>query len=400
MPTPLPPGEKTAFIALVNVRNPTEAVRLATLLNNYEDIKAAIGRQLDDFAANPQYLIEGMAVFTPAALTAVGIVNGVTTNVVINDPVLWVNSSTTGGIVITANNKGFAILGNSQINNITVNAARDLDRIYIGPGSLVNIMDSTAAGAFINNIYIACERGTPGSLNTIKYGSMYGSLQIDPGAYFGGIENVDVTAPCGIPVINMIATQATDTSVLVSWVPPGAGGFLSIDMYFRKSGDQLWILANGDDGTFVDLTGFVFRRLERNTYYDFKAVVTCNNGGVANTIITAQTTSCGIGNQLALYKDCKVTIYIKAVPDPNPLTNIQYLCNGATIAKEYPQGTTLTIPYFAGPGKNILAPFVIDNANVSDLVFDPITGKWDASGSTILSFSEPMVIELNVSLPV
>lgn len=394
MPTQIPGGEKAAFIAIVNVRNPTEAVRLATILVNYEDVPTAIGRQLEDYSENPQYLNECLAVLDNNNLQAAKVYFNYNQVGNTNDPLLWVNSS--GPVTVTQNNAGIGLLGASSISLLTVNTNITLSNLYVGPGSTVNLLDATATGSFVANIYVRNIRNNPGTLSGIKFGSTAGTPVVDEGAYYGGIVSIDPATPCANPVTGMAASRPTNNSVLISWVPP-VGGYLSIDIFYKKLDSKTWLGVTDDDGDYVtDNTGFIFRHLPADTWFDFKVVVECTAGGFANTTITTQTVCCSPGTQLTVYKACKIDVYIKDAPDP---TQTQTLCNGVVLAKEYPSGSTLTIPYLVGGGKNILAPFLVDNTNANDVTFNPLTATWDASTSTIVSFSQPMHIEINVNIP-
>lgn len=392
MPTPIPSGEKTAFIAIVNAVDPQEALRLATVLVNYEDVPTAIGRQQDEYAANNQYLTECLNTLNQGALIAAGTIFNQTTSAPTTNPALWVNSQTTGGINITTTDPGFGILGNSNINKITLSASVILKNLYIGPGSTVDALDGSATGAITNTIYLPYLKSTPSALNIVRFGSTVGSVQVDKGSYYGGIESYDPNLPCALPVTGISATEVTQNGVLISWTPPGSG-YIFITTFYRLTNSKPWILADEMAGEFVGNTGFIFRNLEADTYYDFQVSVMCNNGGINSQTITTQTTCCG-GGDLTIYKQCGITVLIVATPDPS---DVLYLCNGTPIPRQYPAGTTLTIPYLAG--KNQLIPFIVDNANLNDVPFNPVLGEFNAAASTLTKFVIGNVVQMNFSLP-
>lgn len=393
MPTPIPAPEKAAFIAVVNVVNPQEAIHLTTALVNYEDIPWVIDRQIIEFTDNIQYLLAAITTLNQGFLTAASIYVNAALAVNVNDPVVWINSTTTSSITFTTNNPAFPVLGNSTINSIIVNAGIELGRLYIGPGSTVNVLDSTAAGAVVRDVRIRFVRSTPGSLNAVKYGSTVLNYRIDEGANFGGMETADPLGPCAIPVTAMAATEVTHNGVLISWTPPGSA-YIAINIDYKKTNSKVWIPVSEEIGEFIADTGFIFRQLEADTYYDFRATVVCINGGTVSTQITALTVCCGAGAQLMLYKPCKVRVLI--VASPNPAATIT-LCNGVTIPEEYPVGATLTIPYLAG--KNLLTPFVVDNGNANDVAFNIATGEFNAAVSTLVSFIDGNIVEINAVLP-
>lgn len=402
MPTQLPSGEKSAFIAIVNAVDAFEAQRLVSVLNNYEDIPTAIARQLNVFAANPKYLQEAMAVFTNSALVTAKIYNGQSSAIgTVSDPKLVVGSQLTSGMNITANNIGFAVLGNSNVSNITVSANKSLNNLYIGPGSTVDILDSTATGAFVTGIQIKNFKNSIGSLNAIKQGSTIGNVIVDDGAYYGGYSSVDTQATCAIPVTALAANAITTNSIELDWTNP-ANGFIFATVYFRRKGNATWLKATEVNGDFLGDNGFIFRDLEDNTYYDFKVVVTCNNGGESTpTTLSSKTVCCGSGggDTTQVYKACKITILIKDTPDP---TNTQTLCNGHVIAKEYPSGTTIAVPYLIGRKAEILEPFILDNSNMQQFTetnFDDSTGTWTAS-TNLVKFLDGSVATVNVNLPI
>ena len=103
MPTLIPNIEKQAFIAIVAVRNPNEALRLQSVLNYYEDVPIAIGRQQEDFAYNNGYLTAAMNTLDNTNLLAAGIYYKQQLLAPLSTPpVMWINSSTNTGIVIAS----------------------------------------------------------------------------------------------------------------------------------------------------------------------------------------------------------------------------------------------------------------------------------------------------------
>lgn len=398
MPTAIPSGEKSAFIDIVNVKNPFEATRLATVLVNYEDIPTAIARQLDEFAANPLYLYEAMKVFTNAGLTNAGIYNDQgTIGILVTDPTLIISTIFTAGVTFTLDNVGIAILGNTSINNLTVAAGKTLGNLYIGPGATIEMLDSTATAARVYNIEIKNFKNTIGSLNAIKVGSFIGSEPaVDPGAHYGGFSNVDPSAACALPVTGLTLTKVTPNSVELSWTNP-AGGFIDVIPYYRKYKEAQWLRADEIVGSFTNVTGFVFRELVENTYYDFKVVVICNNGGQsAAAEISAKTVCCGEADQTGNY--CRFVILVKDTPNP---ANLQTLCNGVEVQKEYQSGTDLVVPYLVGRKKDMLESAIIDNTPYQLFIdlFDDITGTWYGASTYMGQFIDGNVITLNLNMP-
>src|ERR1700761_9554897 len=100
MPTPIVSGQKTAFIALANALNPQEAMRLDVVMVNYSDIPNAIQM----FIAYPNFMNEGMAIFSPndSDLQDAGIYVGKTLSPQTDNPSMIINTTVTGGILITA----------------------------------------------------------------------------------------------------------------------------------------------------------------------------------------------------------------------------------------------------------------------------------------------------------
>lgn len=407
MPTPLQPGEKPAFIKLVQAApppgGPAEAQRLESILNNYEDIFTCITRQLESFASNNAYLTQALACFDDTQLQLVGIWNNKTiSSPPLSDPVLVVNSTFTDDLILISPqpsppvNQVLCILGNSAIYGVSLEENANLSELYIGPGVTVNQVDASQPGALINIIWLPFLRSTASSLNSAVFGSHINDFLIDKGSYFGGFTNDNPEAVCDSVVTSMQATEITKNSILVSWTPP-RDPYLFINTFYRKTNSDVWIAATEDDGDFVNDTGFIFRFLESDTWYDFRAAVTCNNGGISNTDITTQTVCCGAGTQLLLYKTCPITILISETPDSPPLG--QTLCNGVSIDLHYPPGPTITIPYLATVNCAVLLPFVLDNVPYQLMPFNKTTGTWDANGTPIGSFIDGNVITVNVSLP-
>lgn len=396
MPTALPSGEKSAFIAIINAQNPIEAGLITPLLNNYEDIAPiGIARQLGTFANNPAFLKEAIGVFTDAALVAVGIYNNKSSGSEVTNPVLLINSHFTGGITISTNQVGLGLLGSSTVNIIVIAAGVYLQNLIIGPGSTLDVLDVTADGAFISSIAVTFAFSTPGFLNTLKYGSHYGTVYIAPGSYYGGIQNIDPAATCAAgPVTGLIASNVTHDSILITWVPPSSG-YLFLNVQYKKSDSQVWIAATFETGDFVKNTGYIFRGLDEDTYYDFRVQTVCNNGGVTYATTSSKTICCGGGGGTTTGDSpCLITVYIKASPD---LSKMITLCNGVEIQQEYPEGATLTIPYLAG--KTVTSDVTVSNLPYQVFPYDSTTGTWDASTTPLTLFQEPNIFSVQCLLP-
>jgi len=290
MPTPIPAPEKTAALDIIKVLDPVEADKLNTVLVNYEDVVNLVGRSLPVFEYKNSYLQQVMACFNANQLMAVGIYfnnNGP----IGNDPRLIIDWTVTGGATtITANSPGLGILGNSVVDLLTVSAGFSLKYLWIGPGSKLIELDATAAGAFVNNIFIRNLRSAPGELTAIKFNSGIGSVEVDPGAIYGGIQNNTPGQVCAIPVTNLAATDVTHNTVKLGWTA-SPGPVLMLNIYYKKTEGSVWILATEMVGDFIT-DGFIFRTLAKETKYDFKVSVTCLNGGIADATLSEVTLCC------------------------------------------------------------------------------------------------------------
>jgi hypothetical protein len=405
MPTPISPTDKSNFIDLVRVApspgGPQEAIRLQDIFNTYDDVIIAIGRQLSLYSGSNAYLIECMATLNDTDLKNVFIFN-----MKIDDPSsgpsnprLICNSTFTGTINITSNSDGLVILGNSSVSRVQLAANVNLANLYLGPGCTVDVLDASASGAFVSNIWLTFMNNTASSLNSVVFGSGIGAVHIDEGAYYGGQDPNDPQLPCAKAVTGLAASDITNNSVALSWTP-AADGWLFLNLYYKKKDSSVWIQAGeAIGGYFVTSgapTGYTFGNLDPDTWYDFRVSVRCNNGGVAVTQISAQTVCCAT-NPLSMYKDCPITMTIQT-----PATPIggQYLCNGIQIDTFYPPGTTVAIPYLASVNCAVLNPFIYNGVSYQNVPFDPYTGTWDVSGvSGIGSLSDGDVVSVNVSLP-
>lgn len=421
MPTPLLPGEKQAFIALASIApfpgGAGEADRLQSVLNYYSDVYTAFMRQLDLFATNTQYLKQAISCFTDANLQAVGIFNNkqVTSPTMVN-PVLLINSNYSF-VDISENSPpssppfqpALTLLGNSYIGRLTVHAYTGISELYIGPGSTVDVADasqilgSPPISARINKIYLPYMRSNPSKLNAVTYESQIGQVIIEDGSYYGGIQSYDPKAICNEPVANVVVTETTKNGFLVSWTlpaigsPPSSNSYLFINIFFRKSSSHPWIQVNQGieyDGDYVGDTGFIFRCLDSDTFYDIKIQTVCQNGGRANVITTFQTVCCGAGTVMNQYLDDTIRVLIKT--SPNPATT-QTLRNGTVLPKEYPVGATITIPYLAG--KYVFPDILIDNVNYQDFPFNDATGVFDATTTPLGAFIDGNVVSIGSSIP-
>lgn len=403
MSTPIQSGDKAAFIAIVNAASypggPLTASYLTSNMNNYEDVAAAIYQQLDYFSENVGYLMSCMACLTnDTALQSVGIYVGKTSNTTLVNPNLIINSTYTGGVNITADSPRLAILNASSINLITVSVAKTADWIYIGGGSSVDLVDSSAVSgmtaAQINGIYLPYQRSTPSSLKGAMPGSHIGNVFKEDGSYYGGILNYDPQTTCANPVTSLQALNITHDSVELSWALP-ASAYSFITPYYREVNSLESIKATTDIGFYMQNVGFVFTKLKPDTFYEFLVRVKCNNGGISDTTIVAKTPCCA-GSEKSGYKFCAVVCLIRAAPDP---TNVQTLCNGVTIPKEYLAGTTLTVGYLGSVYAEIVTDLVLENVPYQLMPYNRATGTFDASTTPILAFPADSTVTFGVSIP-
>lgn len=405
MPTPIDPTEKTNFIALVTVApqpgGPREASRLQDILNDYENITTAIGRELSLFSTANAYLIECMAVFNDTQLQNVHIYNNKVDSPTASpgNPQLICNSTFTGTTTIGANSNGLCLLGGTAIKRIQLSPNVNLQNLYIGPGVTVDVLDASASGAFVSNIWLPFANNTASSLNSVVYGSGIGNVQIEEGSFYGGQDQNDPQLACAKAVTDLLASNITHNSIDVTWTP-AASGWLFLTLSYKKASSSVWIAAGEAIGGYSITsgapTGYTFRELESDTWYNFKVAVRCNNGGLAVTEVTAQTVCCAT-SPVDLYKSCPIAMTILTPATP---TGGQYLCNGIQIDTYYPSGTTVAIPYLASVNCAVLNPFIHNGTSYQNVPFDPYTGTWDVSGvGGIGSLVDGDVVSVNVSLP-
>lgn len=410
MPTPLPPTEKANFISLVRVApypgGPNEADRLQTILNTYDDVITAIFRQLELFATNNAYLTNCLNVLNQVNVEAAGIwFNTSISSPPLTDPILIVNSTITEVILNPASPPAFkqlCILGSSYIGKVYLEPGATLNDMYIGPGAVVDIHDSSAfsgsppAYAITQRIDLPFLKNTPATLNAIAYQSVVNQVYVEPGSNFGGVQTDDPNLPCTQQVTGITATEITKDSVLVSWTKPAS--YLFIDVYYKKTRSNVWVKVDDSSGSWQpNDSGFAFSCLESDTFYDVKITSRCLNGGLASNTVTFQTVCCGSGSMLSLYKNCQIKMLISSTPDSPP--NGQVLCNGVSIDLHYPPGTTITIPYLATVNCAMISDIVVDNDVYQLVPFNKATGTWDFSSTSIGGVNEGSVVTVGMSLP-
>lgn len=297
MPTPIPSGEKTAFINIVKAApypgGPIEADRLNTLLNNYEDIIVAIMRQLTLFASNNQYLTQAIGVFDDPSLQNVLIFNNKTVNnlTTVTDWAMLINCTVDGTLRLTTSFPGYValtILGTTKVANLDIDATLNVQEIYIGPSCTVGFLDGTASGVVINTIWLPFIKSSPSNLLAIANGTIVNQIVLDEGSYFGGFRE-DTQSSCASPVTNLAYGVITYNSIQLMWTAP-ASPYLFINIYFKQTGTQSWDKADETIGSYAE-NGYTFTKLAANTSFDFKVEVICLNGGHADTLTTVQTTA-------------------------------------------------------------------------------------------------------------
>lgn len=400
MPTPIDAGEKAAFIAIVSIVNPIEADRLATILVNYDDVVEAIRRQLDIFAANPAYLKEAISVFTPhnTDLLAAGIYNNGFDASQIVDPKVLISYAANGGILSTITDGWILLLSDSTVTTTTVSTNKNLLYFYIGPSCTVDLLDSSADGAFTNNLYLPFLKNRPAILKGLLYGSFIGNIKIEEGSVYGGITSYNPGNSCALPITSLAVGINTHNSIELTWIPPVSGGYLYINAYYKRTDSGTWIKGNDQVGDYVLDTGFMFTDLEPDTAYSFRVTTVCNNGGTASIYISAQTPCCGSGNSDS--DTCPIAVTIATIPNP-ALTDT--LCNGDVIYTEYAPAATLTIlktngaPLLAGAKAPV--EITIDNVPYQKFPFNTAPGQFDATTTPLLTFINGNIITFEAVLP-
>lgn len=387
MPTPLPSLEKAAFINIVKVAAPQEGVRLPAILNNYEDIVTAIGRSGPLFEENNSFLLEAIGCFSSdAALNTVGIYRNGTTTTLVN-PAMLINYHVTTSISFTANTTFLTIFGTSTVKLISVSASVKLGNMYVGPGATVDGFDSSASGASVGVITLASARSQNATLNYATLGSRMGGVDIMGGSYFGGMQSIDPTAACAIPVTGLQAFNVTKNSIKLLWTPP-TSGYLFINIYIRKNGESVWNkITSSAQGDYISNVGFLFKNLEEDTYYDFKVDVICNNGGIAPTTLLNKTT--GIVN-LPASDECLFYVTIKTTPGSSTIP----LCDGTLILAEYPEGPTLTIPQLIG--RHIKTDVVINRITWQKFPYDINAGVLNAAPLEKQNFVDGDIVSITI----
>lgn len=407
MPTPIPAPEKAAFIALVRAApypgGILEANRLEDILNNYEDIPTAIGRQQRLFAGNNAYLRACMDVFPQNELTNVGIWYGFTQlSPYITDPVIIINSTLDLVQLTNASPpyyKALVVMGNSTIKEVLCDSGITLNEMWVMGGSTVEVLNATdsspAVITLVNQLWVTTDRDAVAQVNSASAESVINNVYVEAGSYYGGIKE-DPEATCADVVTNLQASEITQNSLLLSWDLPAQ--YLFVFVKFKRSNTPTWKDAEPEDGIFTPDNKFLFTHLEKDTYYDFRVTTVCQNGKTAKADLSVRTYCCGDVSTVAPYKVCPITMIITSEPDSPP--SGQVLCNGASINLHYPPGATIQIPYLANLGATILQPFVIDNSNVQQVPFDSTTGTFDFSGTSIGAVIEGNVCTVNVTLPI
>lgn len=412
----IPSNEKNAFLALVAVAplpgGPSEVERLQTILITYADINTAIQRQQELFASNNSYLTQAMACFDDNQLQAVGIWNNKQqASPPLTNPVLIVNSNFTT-VDLTATSPaiyvGLTLMGNTYIGRLNLSLGVILNELYIGPGCTIDVyagaayVSSPPVFSKTNTIWMPNIKNMPATLNAATYESQIGNIVIEPGSFYGGVMNNDPNLPCAQNVSNITATEQTKNAVLISWVLPilnsplvsPANNYLFLKVFYRLQNSNPWIEATEADGDWVGGTGFIFRNLQSDTFYDIKIQTQCQNGGIAKEQITIQTVCCGAGSSLPTFIDMQITADIVASVDP---TQMQTLRNGDVIALQYPTGITLTIPLLVGVAY-VYPDITVDNVVYQNFPYDKSTGTFNAAATPLNEFVATSVVSIKVSV--
>ncbi len=288
MPTQIPPGEKAAFLDIINIRNSNEVSTIDAFLVNYEDILLAINYLLIPFSSYPNYLKESLLVFTDSELVNVGILVDKDEVALVTNPVLLLNTTTTAGILIDTNQDTLYIFGDSNVDVLNIDSLIHLKSLLITSGAIVNLADASLQDSTINLINIKTYRNLGGNLNLIINNSGIGQVNVDEGSFFGGYGEINPALPCALPVTNLTATGMTPTSITIGWTLPTP--YLFVNVYYRLFNDGNYL--EPTSGIWSKDEGFTFTNLIPNTKYDFKVTITCKNGGTSDsTYLTESTTN-------------------------------------------------------------------------------------------------------------
>lgn len=290
MPTPIPSGEKTAFLDIIKIGLPDQVNYMNTNLVNYEDIPLIVHQNIDYFIEFPQFLAIALNCFTNATMLSVGIYYKQTIVVPVTDTLLIVNSTFSDTITIDINLNFLDILNNSVIYDLIINNV-NIVTLNVASGSSINILDPFSASGSITVLNIKNVRNNASTVSTLQFGSLVGLIQVDDGAFFGGYNEVNIELPCAIPVTGLGVTNITFNSMTIGWTNPVITGWLYATLYYRESNTTSWIQVDKTIGDFLSDNGFIFTQLQPSTFYDFQVIITCINGGQSVPIAISQQTT-------------------------------------------------------------------------------------------------------------
>lgn len=267
------------------------------ILTGYDKVYAMFVTLLKQYECYPQLMTDMMTAFDNASLIAQGIyVGGV--HGTITDGKIFVNATVTTATYAVPPGDLLAeliVAGSSVINSLYVIAGGTVGMLSVTDGARVKVI-GTGEGAIIDILRVTGCNGLASTVETIDSTGTINQIKVDGDGFVGAISCLDPTLSCGDEVSDLTFNKVTAESLLLNWT--AAASSVRTVVYYRLNNTPVWLHAGVDNGDGVKgnyatdgTTGYSFRGLKIDTYYDFKVVNICSNGiASAGTTATQKTT--------------------------------------------------------------------------------------------------------------
>lgn len=281
--------DKACILDKVRLFGCRDVAKADALLTGYGDVLTAYYQDSNTFDCNPKYLSSLLSCIDATQLLS-------TCHIYFNhstdatDPALWVDGSTENIILATSATE-FAIVGNSRIGKLTVNAGVVIDVLTIGGGATLDILDVLATGT-VKYLRVSGCKTYKSSLGVISRGSDIRQVKIDDGVVFGDFDCLPVTGTCSDAISDLTGDNMTSSTIVWTWNTPSNS--LYTILKYRAQGDVQWVIVPTEGSNYLGNwieNGFVLKNLSSDTYYEVSVVNVCNSGQLSAPVIGLEKTT-------------------------------------------------------------------------------------------------------------
>lgn len=268
------------------------------ILTDYDKVFAAYLSLHEYFDCYPTFIYAFMDCWDGAALLANDIYYNQTSGTLTDPKLIVRGTATTVNISTTTQIPEFAVSGDAVVDEVNLTGTGYIGMFSVQAGATIKVI-STDATSYIDVLRIVGCNGIGATVNAAATGTRILNVDVNEGAFFGGINCVDPTDVCGDEVSGLAFSNVSNTGLTLKWT--AAPTSIRTIVSFRTNNAPTWLYPNSTDpdnhvtGNYIEgVPGYAFRGLQPSTFYDFRVVNVCPNGVLsAGAIATQSTTGSG-----------------------------------------------------------------------------------------------------------